>query len=378
VTKQPLGFFRRMKLSDFDYNLPQELIAQYPLKRRADAKLLIVDRATGRITHDVFRNVALHLPLGSLLVVNNSKVIPARLLGRKLRTGGEVEVFLLRQVDAHHPPSHLASEALRPAAPERQRGERDVAIHGDTGLHFEAMLRPLKKIREGEVLQFPGGIECALVDREKKIVRFSDKDILKKLEKVGHIPLPPYIKRPDEKLDREYYQTVYARRPGSVASPTAGLHFTKPLMASLKKSGHDFAQVTLHVNYGTFKPVETENILEHPMHEEQYAITPKVAAKVKAARKAGRKVVAVGTTSCRTLEAYARSGKLSDTTKLFLYPGCDFKLVDVLITNFHLPRSTLLMLVSAFGGLSLVRKAYDEAIRNHYRFYSYGDAMLIL
>jgi S-adenosylmethionine:tRNA ribosyltransferase-isomerase len=335
----------RLKLSDFDYTLPEDRIAQYPLEHREDAKLLIVNRTTGRITHDIFRNVAAYLPPRSLLVVNNSKVIPARLLGQKLRTGGEVEVFLLRQVDIHH---------------------------------FEAMLRPLKKIREGEVLRFPGGIECALVDREKRIVRFSDKDILKKLEKVGHIPLPPYIKRPDEKLDREYYQTVYARRPGSVASPTAGLHFTKPLMASLKKAGHEFAQVTLHVNYGTFKPVETESILDHPMHEEQYAIPPAVAVKVKAARKAGRRVVAVGTTSCRTLEAYARTGKLSDTTKLFLYPGCDFKLVDVLITNFHLPRSTLLMLVSAFGGLPLIRKAYDEAIRNHYRFYSYGDAMLIL
>jgi S-adenosylmethionine:tRNA ribosyltransferase-isomerase len=266
-------------------------------------------------------------------------------LGKKPRTGGEVEVFLLREIDP---------------------------------CHFEAMLRPLKKIQEGETLEFPGGITCTLVDRTKRIVQFADRDILRKLAKVGHIPLPPYIKRPDEKLDQEYYQTVYARHPGSVASPTAGLHFTKPLITSLRKAGHAFVQVTLHVNYGTFKPVETENILDHPMHAEHYAITPAVAAKVQVAKNAGRKVVAVGTTSCRTIEAFARTGKLTDVTRLFLYPGQDFKVVDVLITNFHLPRSTLLMLVSAFGGLKFIRKAYAEAIRNHYRFYSYGDAMIII
>jgi S-adenosylmethionine:tRNA ribosyltransferase-isomerase len=293
----------------------------------------------------VFRNVARYLPHHSLIVVNNSKVIPARLLGRKPRTGGRVEVFLLREIDA---------------------------------LHFEAMLRPLKKIREGETLEFPGGVSCTLVDREKRIVRFAGREVLRTLGKVGHIPLPPYIKRPDEELDREYYQTVYAKAPGSVASPTAGLHFTKPLITSLRKAGHEFAPVTLHVNYGTFKPVETENILDHPMHEEHYTITPAVAAKVKSAKKAGWKVVAVGTTSCRTLEAFARTGELTDVTRLFLYPGCDFMVVDVLITNFHLPRSTLLMLVSAFGGLKFIRKAYAEAIRERYRFYSYGDAMIIV
>jgi len=333
-----------MKLSDFDYNLPEDLIAQYPLTSRAEARLLVVDRTSGAITHDVFRNIGRYLPPHSLIVVNNSKVIPARLLGKKLRTGGRVEVFLLREIDP---------------------------------CHFEAMLRPLKKIQEGEVLEFPGGIRCTLVDRAKRIVRFADRDVLKKLEKIGHIPLPPYIKRPDEPLDQEYYQTVYARRPGSVASPTAGLHFTKPLIASLKRAGHRFAQVTLHVNYGTFKPVETENIVDHPMHEEHYVITPAVAANIKSAKQIGRNVVAVGTTSCRTLEAYARTGKLADATRLFLYPGQDFRVVDVLITNFHLPRSTLLMLVSAFGGLKLIRKAYAEAIREKYRFYSYGDAMII-
>jgi S-adenosylmethionine:tRNA ribosyltransferase-isomerase len=306
---------------------------------------MVVERSTGRVSHDVFRNIANYLPPRSLIVINNSKVISARLLGKKARTGGSVEVFLLKQIDARH---------------------------------FEAMLRPLKKIREGEELEFPGGIACVLADRGQRIVRFKEKDILKKLGKAGHIPLPPYIRRPDEALDREYYQTVYARKPGSVAAPTAGLHFTRPLIASLKRAGHEFLQVTLHVNYGTFKPVEAENILDHPMHEEHYAISPAVLAKIKAVKKTGQKIVAVGTTSCRTLEAFARTGKTVDTTKLFLYPGCDFKLTDVLITNFHLPKSTLLMLVAAFGGLSLIRKAYEEAIATRYRFYSYGDAMIII
>ena len=334
-----------MKLADFDYSLPEELIAQYPSLERDQARLLVVDRDKTTITHDIFKNVGKYLPSQSLLVVNNSKVIPARLLGSKFRTGGEVEVFLLKQLDAHH---------------------------------FEAMLRPLKKIQDKELLVFSGGMSCRLVDREKRIVRFEEEDVLKKLENVGHIPLPPYIKRPDEKLDREFYQTVYAKRAGSVAAPTAGLHFTKPLITSLKRKGHEFAEVTLHVNYGTFKPVETENILDHPMHSEEYVIPQMVEKKIAGAKTSGQKIVAVGTTSCRTLESFARTGNLRGATDLFLYPDCDFKLTDVLITNFHLPRSTLLMLVSAFGGLGLIRRAYEEAVREKYRFYSYGDAMIVV
>ncbi|MBF0122900.1 MAG: tRNA preQ1(34) S-adenosylmethionine ribosyltransferase-isomerase QueA [Candidatus Omnitrophica bacterium] len=334
-----------MKLSDFDYVLPDNLIAQYPSPKRDEARLLVVDRARGAISHDVFKNIGKYVPQKSLLVVNNSKVIPARLLGTKSRTGGEVEVFLLKQIDHHH---------------------------------FEAMLRPLKKIQEGELLVFSHGVQCRLVDREKKIVRFEDADVLKKLEKVGHIPLPPYIKRPDEKLDHEFYQTVYAKRMGSVAAPTAGLHFSKTLISSLKRQGHSFAEVTLHVNYGTFKPVETENILDHPMHCEEYMIPEGVEKRIAAVKKSGQKIVAVGTTSCRTLESFARSGNSQGATDLFLYPGSDFKLTDILITNFHLPRSTLLMLVSAFAGLDLVRSAYQQAVREKYRFYSYGDAMIIV
>jgi S-adenosylmethionine:tRNA ribosyltransferase-isomerase len=334
-----------MKLTDFDYDLPEELIAQYPSQKRDEARLLVIDRRYKRISHDVFRNVGTYLPSSSLVVVNDSKVIQARLLGQKLRSGGQVEVFLLRHLE---------------------------------GRRFEAMLRPLKKIKEGEILLFPGDVRAKLVDRQAHIVEFDRDDVLKVLEKVGHIPLPPYIKRPDEDSDRINYQTVYAKHPGSVAAPTAGLHFTKPLMASLKKAGHSFAEVTLHVNYGTFKPVEEQDITQHPMHSEYYEIPAAAQKKLAGAKVLGQKLVAIGTTSCRTLEAFARTGKSEDDTNLFLYPGADFKMTDVLVTNFHLPRSTLLMLVSAFGGLDLIRRAYQEAIAEKYRFYSYGDAMIVL
>ncbi|MBF0331431.1 MAG: tRNA preQ1(34) S-adenosylmethionine ribosyltransferase-isomerase QueA [Candidatus Omnitrophica bacterium] len=334
-----------MNLRDFDYTLPEELIAQYPFEQRDDARLLVVDARTGTIGHDVFRNLGAHLPSASLLVVNNSKVIQARLLGRKQRSGGQVEIFLLKALGARR---------------------------------YEAMLRPLKRIQEGDKIDFEGGVSATVVDRQAHVVEFDCENVLEVLESVGHIPLPPYIKRSDEAKDRVYYQTVYAKHPGSVAAPTAGLHFTKPLMASLEKQGHHFIEVTLHVNYGTFKPVEVEDITQHPMHHEYYEIRPQVGKMLNEVKSQGRKVVAVGTTSCRTLESFARSGKLEDNTDIFIYPGIDFKVTDVLVTNFHLPRSTLLMLVSAFGGLDLIRRAYAEAIRMKYRFYSYGDAMIIL
>ncbi|MBF0387766.1 MAG: tRNA preQ1(34) S-adenosylmethionine ribosyltransferase-isomerase QueA [Candidatus Omnitrophica bacterium] len=334
-----------MRLSDFDYQLPAGLIAQYPAARRDAARLLVVNRTARTIQHDIFHNIGAHLPAKSLLVVNDSKVIPARLLGNKPRSGGQVEVFLLKPLG---------------------------------GRRFEAMVRPLKKVRDGEPLVFDGGVTARLVDRAARVVEFDREDVLKALEKSGHIPLPPYIKRPDEASDRINYQTVYARPAGSVAAPTAGLHFTKPLLAGLKHAGHDLARVTLHVNYGTFKPVEAEDVVSHPMHSEDYRIGAAAEQAVRQARADGRAVVAVGTTSCRVLEAYARTGRTSDATSLFMYPGAEFKLVDALITNFHLPKSTLLMLVAAFGGLELVQKAYAEAIREYYRFYSYGDAMLIV
>ncbi len=334
-----------MNLSDFDYSLPENLVAQYPSACRDEARLMVVDRGRGVIAHDIFRHLGAHLPSPSLLVVNNTKVIPARLLGRRAVSGGKVEVFLLRPLG---------------------------------GRCFEAMLRPLAKIKEGETLVFAGGVSARLVDRAARVVAFDRDDVLGSLEKIGHIPLPPYIRRPDEASDRVNYQTVYAKRSGSVAAPTAGLHFTRPLMAELKKAGHLFSEVTLHVNYGTFKPVATEDITRHPMHAEEYALSPGAVQACEAAKVSGRRIAAVGTTSCRTLEAFARTGKSHGWTDIFLYPGAVFKTTDILITNFHLPRSTLLMLVAAFGGYDLIRRAYEEAVREKYRFYSYGDAMIII
>ena len=333
-----------MHLCDFDYDLPVERIAQYPSSSRDDARLLVVDRRTRTITHDVFRHIGRYLPSSSLLVINDSRVIPARLVGTKPRSGGQVEVFLLKKTGARS---------------------------------FEAMLKPLKKIRENEVLAFPGGVNATLVDRDRRIVEFDRDDVLGYLAEHGHIPLPPYIRRPDAASDRIDYQTVYARVPGSVAAPTAGLHFTEGLMAALLASGHLFAGVTLHVNYGTFKPVEAEDVVSHRMHLEHYELPTASRDALVKARGQGGKVVAVGTTSCRTLEAFARTGRLEDDTDIFLYPGAEFMMTDVLVTNFHLPRSTLLMLVCAFGGLDLIREAYSEAIRESYRFYSYGDAMIV-
>ncbi len=333
-----------MHLRDFDYDLPVERIAQYPSSSRDEARLLVVDRQTRGITHDIFRNIGRYLPSSSLLVINDSRVIPARLLGTKLRSGGQVEVFLLKRTGARS---------------------------------FEAMLRPFKKIRENETLVFPGGVNAMLTDRERRVVEFDRDDVLGYLAKHGHIPLPPYIRRPDAPSDRIDYQTVYARVPGSVAAPTAGLHFTEGLMASLQSAGHVFAGVTLHVNYGTFKPVEVEDVVSHRMHLEHYEIPAASRDALSTVRGRGGKVVAVGTTSCRTLEAFARTGRPEDDTDIFLYPGAVFRMTDVLVTNFHLPRSTLLMLVSAFGGPELIRQAYHEAILEKYRFYSYGDAMIV-
>jgi S-adenosylmethionine:tRNA ribosyltransferase-isomerase len=335
-------FFR---LGSYSYQLPEELIAQEPVPNRDHARLLIIDRKKGSISHDTFDHLNKYLPVNSCLVLNNSKVIPARLLGHRA-TGGAVEVFLLNPLEDDH--------------------------------SFEVLLRPLKKIREGESIDFGKGITATLENKEKRIVRFNKKNIISHLKEVGHIPLPPYIKRPDTLQDREDYQTVYAKIPGSVASPTAGLHFTEKQIRDLKASGHHFFELTLHINYGTFKPVECEDIRHHPMHTEHYSIKPSVYDGILKTKKDSKLVVAVGTTSCRVLESVAHNKACAGSTDMFIYPGYEFQMVDALITNFHLPYSTLLMLVCAFGGYDLVMKAYKEAIKEHYRFYSYGDAMLIL
>lgn len=331
-----------MKLSEFFYRLPPDLIAQEPLKDREAARLLVVDKKTGTVSHSVFSGLKEFLPPKSLIVVNDSKVVPARLLGKR-STGGEVEIFLLKRLGKSN--------------------------------RYETMLRPMARLKQGEQITF--GKVCATIDDlERRIVSFN-VDVEKYLDKIGHMPLPPYIKRPDTTADKKDYQTVYAKKKGSVAAPTAGLHFTGKLLAQLQREGHSLAKVTLHVGQATFKPVEAENIQDHPMHFEDYEIPAASARAITAAQEEGRAVVAVGTTSCRVLETFAQDGKLKGSTNLFIYPGYQFKMTDILITNFHLPASTLLMLVYAFGGTDLMKRAYQEAIEKKYRFYSYGDAMLI-
>lgn len=340
-------------LNSYFYELPEHLIAQHPLKKRDHARLLVVDRRSQQFTHDTFNRIHRYLPAQTTFVVNNSKVIPARLLGVKPDTGGQVEVFLLKSLE--------------------------------DGFCFEALLKPLKKIKEGQLLDFGKGLQATLIDKDKRIVRFNKKDVLKVIQKNGHIPLPPYIKREDNAQDRTYYQTVYAKELGSVAAPTAGLHFTKALMTKLKAQGHRFVPLTLHVGYGTFKPVEARDIRTHVMHEEAYEISKSSYQKILKNKKDHHPICAVGTTSCRVLESISpgRGGlpyapPLKGITNLFAYPGFSFTMTDCLVTNFHLPYSSLLMLVCAFGGYDLMMNAYKEAIKEKYRFYSYGDAMLIL
>ncbi len=336
-----------MKLEDFNYRLPEGLIAQEPLHQRDQARLMVIDRKKETIVHDQFCSLQQYLPQKACLVLNDSKVIPARLLGKREYSGGKVEVFLLKQLS--------------------------------DGYCYEALLRPLRRLKDGDRIIFGNGrLIAEIADREQKIVRFSRKNIMTELEKIGHMPLPPYIKRADRASDRKYYQTVYAKNTGSVASPTAGLHFTNRLLKGIQRDGHSIEKVTLHINYATFKPVEEKDVTKHKMHIEDYGVTKKTFNAVKKAREGGRKVIAVGTTSCRVLESVAKSGRLKGSTDIFMYPGFRFKMTDILLTNFHLPLSTLLMLVYAFGGRDLMSRAYHEAVRKKYRFFSYGDAMLII
>jgi S-adenosylmethionine:tRNA ribosyltransferase-isomerase len=340
-----------MKLRDFAYVLPEAMIAQQPVRPRDRARLMVVDRGQQTIRHDIFANLGNYLPADTTIVLNDSKVVPARILARRA-TGGEVEIFLLKKLS--------------------------------DGYSFEVMMRPLRRIKPGETIHLNGnGLYAEVTDKDNRIVRFNKKDIASYLKRFGHIPLPPYIRRPDVVSDKKDYQTVYARHPGSVASPTAGLHFTKGLLNRLKRQGHSLQKVTLHINYATFKPVEEEDITRHRMHEEEYSVTNRTFDALQKAKSEGRKIVAVGTTSCRVLETIAcvgngRDRSLRGITNKFIYPGCRFRMTDILVTNFHLPCSTLLMLVSAFGGTDLIKRAYREAVEQNYRFYSYGDAMVIL
>ena len=341
-----------LKTSDYYYELPQELIAQDPLEDRSSSRLMVLDKETGAVSHHVFREITSFLNPGDCLVLNNTKVIPARLMGVREETGGAVEVLLLKR--------HA----------------------GDV---WECLVKPGKKARPGTRLVFGEGLLHAqvedVVEDGNRLIRFFYDGIWEEvLDRLGEMPLPPYI---THKLqDKNRYQTVYAKFEGSAAAPTAGLHFTPELLKEIQDMGVDLAYVTLHVGLGTFRPVKVENVKEHHMHSEYYQVNAEAAEKINHAKDRGGRVICVGTTSCRTIESAAdENGRLkacSGWTEIFIYPGYRFKTLDCLITNFHLPESTLIMLVSALAGKEHVMAAYEEAVKERYRFFSFGDAMLIL
>ena len=341
-----------LKKKDFYFDLPKELIAQDPLEDRASSRLLVLDKDTGAVSHHVFREVADYLRPGDCLVLNDTKVIPARLLGQREGTGAHVEVLLLNRL------------------------ESDV---------WEALVRPGKKCRPGTGLTFGDGLLKAQVletgEEGSRLIRFFYEGIFEEvLDRLGEMPLPPYITHKLE--DKNRYQTVYAKYEGSAAAPTAGLHFTQELLEQIREKGVEIVSVTLHVGLGTFRPVKEENVLDHHMHSEHYQVSLEAAEKINRAREAGGRIICVGTTSCRTLESAAdEEGKVrpgSGDTDIFIYPGYRFKVLDALITNFHLPESTLVMLVSALAGREQVLEAYEEAVRERYRFFSFGDAMIVV
>ncbi len=335
-----------MKLSDFDYSLPKERIAKYPAEHREKCRLMVLDRASERLEHRTFGDIPDYFRAGDCLVLNNTKVMPARLFGKRA-TGGKVEIFLLGLPKA------------------------DEAV--------EALVRPSGRLKEGEKISLESGDTAEVLGQGRlgRFVKFS-RSIGAIIEESGHVPLPPYIDRPDAPSDRQDYQTVYARKEGATASPTAGLHFTKELLGKVEALGVKVVYVTLHTNYGTFAPIKTEDIESHKMHREYFEIPAETVDAVKSAKRSGGKVFAVGTTSARSLEYWAREGKAQGDNDLFIYPGFKFQVVNHLITNFHLPKSTLMLLVSAFAGREFILDAYYQAIENRYRFFSYGDAMLIL
>jgi len=351
-----------MDVREFDFDLPAELIAQEPAGERTAARLLRLDRESGAIRHGTMAGLPHLLLPGDLLVVNNTRVFPARLLGRRVPTGGAVECLLVKR---------LGSEAGAEI--------------------WEALMHPGQKLKPGARVRFDGDktVHGEVVERRffgRRLVRLWTDDgsaIEAAIDAIGHVPLPPYVKRGDTAADHDRYQTVFARNRGSVAAPTAGLHFTPALIDALRAKGIDRAEITLHVGYGTFQPVRVERVEDHRVESERYEIGVEDAAVIDAARRDGRRIVAVGTTTTRTLEAVARAnlGAIvagAGATDLFIYPGFDFRVIGGLLTNFHLPRSSLLMLVAAFAGRARVLAAYHAAIRQRYRFYSYGDAMLIV
>lgn len=342
---------RLKRTSSYYYDLPPELIAQYPVAGRSESRLLYLHRDNGSISHHHFLEITGFLQPSDILVINRTRVIPARLQGRK-PSGAQVEIFLLNQ-------------------------KADAS--------WECLVRPGRKLRKGSRIDFSGKLAAEvkeeLPEGERLVEFFWQGDFWQILEEVGTTPLPPYIRREAEARDRETYQTVYASQQGSVAAPTAGLHFTPELLQDICNNGIEILEVILHIGLGTFRPVSSENIQDHRMHSEFCTISPETAARINLAREQHRRIIAVGTTTTRTLESFARNGILtsgSHWTDIFLYPGCEFQIIDGLITNFHMPESTLLMLVAAFAGYENIMKAYQTAVNMKYRFFSYGDAMLIL
>jgi len=340
-----------MNIDLFDFDLPDELIAQTPLSKRDESKLLVLNRITGEVSHKKFKDIVSFLKAGDALVLNDTKVLPARLFGIKNETGAKIEVLLLKQ---------LAND------------------------RWETLVKPGKKLRPGHEISFGEGILTGIVEDVTeaggRIIRFNYQGIFNQiLDELGKMPLPPYIK--EQLADKDRYQTVYAKHPGSAAAPTAGLHFTGQLLDKIREIGVEIVYITLHVGLGTFRPVNTEIIEEHKMHAEFFSITKETAEKLNQVKALGNKIIAVGTTSVRTLESAAGdNGEFAAKegwTDIFIYPGYRFKVVDSMITNFHLPKSSLIMLVSAFAGRETIMKAYKEAIDNRYRFFSFGDAMFI-
>ena len=340
-----------MRKEDFNFDLPEELIAQDPLEDRSSSRLLVLDKETGKTEHHVFREIIDYLEAGDCLVINDTKVIPARLIGSKIGTDAKIEVLLLK------------------------RKENDV---------WETLVKPGKKAKIGTRISFGDGLLVGevvdIVEEGNRLIHFEYEGIFEEiLDRLGQMPLPPYITHQLE--DKNRYQTVYAKHSGSAAAPTAGLHFTPELLKKIEEKGVQIARVTLHVGLGTFRPVKVDNILEHHMHSEFYQIEEEAAEKINTAKANGKRVIAVGTTSCRTIESAAKEdgtiAPVSGWTDIFIYPGYQFKVLDCLITNFHLPESTLVMLVSALAGREHVLNAYEEAIKERYRLFSFGDAMFI-
>lgn len=341
-----------MELSEFDFYLPQELIAQHPVEPRDSSRLMVIHRAQGEIEHHIFHELPNLLQAGDVLIVNNTRVIPARLIGEKEETGAHIECLLLKRL------------------------ERDV---------WEVLVKPGKRLREGQKVSFGGGkLEGELLEilpNGNRKIHFAYDGVFEAvLDELGNMPLPPYI---TEKLEnKERYQTVYAKESGSAAAPTAGLHFTQELLNTLRQNGVEIVEILLHVGLGTFRPVKVEHIEEHEMHSEYYRVSSEAAETINRAKREGRRVIAVGTTASRTLESVGQDNGMIQAgegwTDIFIYPGYRFKVVDALITNFHFPKSTLVMLVSALAGRDLIMRAYNLAVQERYRFYSFGDAMLIL